>query len=188
MNDAQPAFPSRNGAVDWVSALAEHRRWLRTVVYSRIGDGHAVEEVVQEVTLAVVRNPPHVEPDRVQAWLYRVAVRQCLLWRRKLGRDKRRTKHWAETRRQLAETNGHTPDPLKWLLADEERDLIRQALDQLKPRDRELLLLKYTENWTCRELGDRLGIKTTTVETRLDRARRRLRAALARFDITGDHQ
>ena len=50
------------------------------------------------------------------------------------------------------------------------------------PKDRELLLLKYTENWTCRELAERLGIRVTAVESRLDRARQRLRSW--RTDVT----
>lgn len=187
MNDTDPGLPSENGAVDWAAAVAEHRRWLRTVVYSRVGDVHAVDEILQEVTLAAVaQSAEAAEVANVQAWLYRVAVRQSLLWRRQLGREKRRTQGWADRRRQLPETNGHTLDPLRWLLVDEERELVRQALEQLKPRDRELLLLKYTEHWTCRELAERLGINTSAVETRLERARRRLRTALARFDITGD--
>ena len=62
-------------------------------------------------------------------------------------------------------------------------ELVRKALCELSPKDRELLLLKYTEDWTCRELAERLGVSVTTVETRLYRARGRLRNELARLDV-----
>src|SRR5262245_15975547 len=42
-------------AIDWQHALAQHDRWLRTVVLARVGQASAVEEVMQEVALAAVR-------------------------------------------------------------------------------------------------------------------------------------
>lgn len=57
---------------------------------------------------------------------------------------------------------------------------MRRALAELKPQDAEILLLKYTEDWSYRELSDRLGLTVPAVEARLHRARARLRAALAR--------
>ena len=41
--------------VDWSEALAENDRWLRTVIFARVGEGEAVDEVFQEVSLAAVR-------------------------------------------------------------------------------------------------------------------------------------
>ena len=189
MSDDTPTPHSSNGAIDWAAAVAAHRGWLRTVVYSRLGDSHAVDEVLQDVAVCAIQQQPVLtDRSKVPAWLYRVAVRQSLLHRRRLGRDKRRTQQFAD--RKQSETDGihETSDPLRWLLADEERELVRSALESLKPRDRELLLLKYTENWTCRELAERLGIQVTAVETRLDRARQRLRRELARLDISEDNR
>lgn len=37
----------------WDAALQQHERWLRTVVYSRVGEAQAVDDVMQEVALAV---------------------------------------------------------------------------------------------------------------------------------------
>jgi RNA polymerase sigma-70 factor (ECF subfamily) len=48
----------------------------------------------------------------------------------------------------------------------------------LSPRDAEILLLKYTEDWSYRELAAHLGISESAVEARLHRARGRLRAAV----------
>lgn len=181
MTDDSPPFHSGNGRIDWAAAVDVHRRWLRTVVYSRLGDLHAVDEVLQDIAVsAIERQPVLDDPANVSAWLYRAAVLQSLQYRRKLGRQRRRL--------ERAESNGRaeTPpaDPLAWLLADEERQLVCRAVDNLRSKDRELLLLKYTENWTCRELAERLGISVTAVETRLDRARQRLRQELAKLDIT----
>ena len=70
-------------------------------------------------------------------------------------------------------------DPLEWLLAKERRQQVRLALGRLAKRDVELLLLKYTEEWSYRQLAAHLGISESAVEARLHRARGRLRGELA---------
>ena len=59
----------------------------------------------------------------------------------------------------------------------------RQALAQLQPRDAEILLLKYTENWNYHQIATHLGSGHAAVEARLHRARARLRMELAALDV-----
>ena len=42
-------------AIDWQAALTQHERWLRTVVLARLREPQAVDEVMQEVALAAVK-------------------------------------------------------------------------------------------------------------------------------------
>lgn len=171
------AEPLRSGQVDWRRALVEHDRWLRTVVVARLGEAQAVDEVMQEVALAAVaQRAPLDDPRKVAPWLYRLAVLQSLLYRRKRGRGRKLVDRYAERVRPTdADERG---DPLAWLLADERRRLVREGLRELPSRDAEILLLKYSENWTYREIAARLGIGESAVEARLHRARARLRAAM----------
>ncbi len=175
----EPTAPAAGTEIDWAAELARHDRWLRTIVLARLAERQAVEEVMQEVALAAVgqRAPLH-DPTRVAAWLYRLAVRQALLYRRRRGRQRKLLDGFAgnHAARQGA---SEVRDPLDWLLQDERRALVRAALERLSGRDAEILLLKYTENWSYRELAAHLGISESAVETRLHRARERLRAALA---------
>ena len=77
-------------AVDWDVVLADCDRWLRTVVFSRLRDCHATDEVMQEVALAAVRQAaPLRDQTKAAPWLYRLAVRQVLLYRRKKGRQRK---------------------------------------------------------------------------------------------------
>ncbi len=168
--------------IDWGAALVLHDRWLRTAVLARLGEDQAVDEVMQEVALAAVsqRAPIH-DPSKVGAWLYRLALRRVLLYRRVQGRHRRLLGRFAWSRGAEGSTL-HTPDPLGWLLLDERRRFVREALDNLNRRDAEILLLKYTEDWSYRELAEHLGIGEAAVEARLHRARKRLRDAM-----TGSH-
>jgi RNA polymerase sigma-70 factor (ECF subfamily) len=175
------------GEIDWQAELARHDRWLRTVVLARLGDADEADEVMQEVALAAVRQAaPLADPAKAAPWLYRLAIRQTLLFRRKAGRRRKLQDRVAE-RERPAEQDGR-PDPLGWLLARERRQMIRTALARLARRDAEILLLKYTENWSYHEIARHLGASHSAVEARLHRARKRLRDELAALDVIEVHR
>jgi RNA polymerase sigma factor (sigma-70 family) len=180
--DAALRMSASHEPIDWPRALAQHDRWLRTVVLARVGERQAVDDVLQEVSLACARRPAVVDPAHVAPWLYRLAVTQSLLYRRKQGRRRKLRERYAE-RVRPTESDSRTPDPLGWLLAAERRRLVRTALARLPPRDAEILLLKYSEDWNYHQMAEHLGISHSAVESRLHRARQRMREALAAVDV-----
>ena len=99
-----------------------------------------------------------------------------------MGRQRKLLDRYAEFGR-----NEHAPqessDPLDWLLADERRRLIRRALERLPERDAEILLLKYTENWSYHQIATNLGVSHSAVEARLHRARGRMRQELTTMEV-----
>lgn len=173
---------TRDTQIDWQAALALHDRWLRTIVYSRLRDREAVDEVMQEVALAAVRQAsPLSDPSKIAPWLYRLAVRLVLQYRRRLGRQQKLFDRYADE----IESAGHRAesDPLNWLLASERHQLVRIAVERLPHLDAEVLLLKYTESWSYNEIAEHIGVSHSAVESRLHRARRRLREELAELEV-----
>jgi len=165
--------------LDWGVALAEHDRWLRRVVSSRLGEAQSVDEVMQDVALAAVaQRSPLLDPTRVAVWLYRLAVRQVLIYRRKTGRQRSLVGRYAERGGAVNPIDAAT-SPLGWLVRDERQQMVQDALRRLPVRDAELFVLKYAEGYTARELAERLGVTISTIEARLHRARGRLRIELA---------
>jgi RNA polymerase sigma factor (sigma-70 family) len=184
----QPPSPARSRGdvetpkIDWQAELAQHERWLRTVIFARLGEPQAVEDVMQEVALAAVRQrAPIADASKVGPWLYRLAVTQSLLYRRKQGRRRRLVDNYAG-RVRPTEADRRQTDPLDWLLADERQAMVRTALGQMVKRDAEILLLKYTQDWSYHDLADHLGISQTALQARLHRARQRLRDNLAALE------
>jgi RNA polymerase sigma factor (sigma-70 family) len=179
----EPEARARAARIDWPSVLAEHERWLRTVICARLGEPQAVDEVMQEVSLAAVRQQaPLSDPAKVAPWLYRLAVRQTLLYRRKQGRRRKLIGRYAD-RVRPTEADNRQADPLGWLLAEERGAQVRKAMARLAPRDAEMLMLKYNEDWSYQMLAEHLSISESAVEARLHRARGRLRSELAALDV-----
>lgn len=150
---------------------------------ARSGDPQAVDEIMQEVALGMIKTAdPPTSRNTTAPWFYRVAVLQSLLYRRRMGRRRRLENRFAEFDRPTR-NDARELDPLEWLLADERRELIRIAVQKLHRKDAEILLLKYTEDWSYRRLAEQLGIGEGAVESRLHRARKRLRTELAALNV-----
>jgi RNA polymerase sigma-70 factor (ECF subfamily) len=169
-------------ALDWQALLKEHDRWLRTVIAARVPEPEGIDEVLQEVAMAAVKQAaPLNDPSKAAPWLYRLAVRQSLLYRRKRGRQRKLLDRY--TQRSGPDAGVTQGNALNWLLARERQDQVRKALDRLSPRDAQILLLKYGENWNYHQIAEHLGVSHSAIETRLHRARARLREELSRLDI-----
>lgn len=166
------------GAIDWTAALQQHRPWLMKVLKCRVGDAHVAEDLLQNIALAVVKQTAKPDdPSKVAAWLYRLAVRQTINHHRK---SHRRMQSLAAPDEQSERSSSN---PLEWILNLEKQGEVRKALQQLKPQDREILTLKYTENWSYNDLAQHLGVKVNTVEYRLMKARKKLRTLLSKTVI-----
>ncbi len=139
------------------------------------GDPEAAADVLQETMLAVARHADQFRGDAdFSSWLWTVARRNC-------GRMRRR---------RAGEPESHDPaealplaDPSADPEADAQRaawgDRLDQALDELEPAQREVVLLRDVEGMTAPEVARVLGISTGAVKSRLHRARTKLRKLLA---------
>jgi RNA polymerase sigma factor (sigma-70 family) len=74
---------------------------------------------------------------------------------------------------------------LDGLLASETQENIQKALGELPEIERQILMLKYAEGWSYKELASHLGVQEDTIEYRLLRARKNFRRLLVRFDDEG---
>jgi RNA polymerase sigma-70 factor (ECF subfamily) len=78
-----------------------------------------------------------------------------------------------------------TPEPVAWkdsslalLQRQETRDLVRACMERLPEAYRTILLLRDIEELDTQETASLLGVSTSTVRTRLHRARLALRTLL----------
>ena len=153
--------------------MVQHGHWLATVLRARGVEAGEVDELLQEVSVAACKAVDQLrDPEKIAPWLYRIAVVSALQYRRRMGRQRKKIEKY---KAEYSEANRTEMDPLSWLLAKEQ--------DHLPSRDAELMLLKYTEDWTYRQLAEHLGISESAVEARLHRARGKMRRILSRLEL-----
>jgi RNA polymerase sigma factor (sigma-70 family) len=127
-------------------------------------------DVVAETFLVAWRRLAHVPPEpETRPWLYGVARRVLANHRRG---DRRRTTLGDRLRRELVAA---VPD-LSGEVA--QRTDVDVAMKRLSGRDQEVLELHLWEGLEPREIGEVLGLVSTTVRPRLSRAKARLRELL----------
>jgi RNA polymerase sigma-70 factor, ECF subfamily len=67
-----------------------------------------------------------------------------------------------------------------WLTEGEQRAKIRAALEQLSPEQREVLVLRFLEELSLKEVGAVLGLREPAVRGRQFRAIQRLQSLLSK--------
>lgn len=161
--------------------MQAHKGWLASILYARLRDPHAVEDVLQETALAASRQPQlAMDHEGICKWLYRVAIRQALLYRRNGFRHI----HKLRSSAQAADDAGgvHNNDPFQILVSSERREQVQAALERLASRDYQVLMLKYRDGWSCRDMAHRLGSTESSMKSRLLRARNKLRNELLKLN------
>ena len=177
------SVPATQLACDPAEEFASHQGWLRTVLLSRLGNREEADEVLQEIALAAANQSAKREPvERVGPWLYRVALRQVLLLRRRQGR-KRRLLSNIISRTDVTEACPKAHSPLEWMLHQERDKQVREVVNDMGERDRQMLLLKYVEGLSYEEISVKLGVTASSVQSRLHRARKLLREQLVQAEI-----
>ena len=164
-------------------------RYLSTVYRQAIwllGDQAEAEEVVQEVFLKVYERAHTFRGHSAfSTWLYRITINAALT---KLRRRKRsQAVSLDDFLPRFGEDGHHLQRPVvDWskdleerLAAEEIHQLLLQALDQLPPRDRTVVVLSDLEGHPDREIGAALGLSVGAVKARLHRSRLFLRGKLA---------
>lgn len=142
------------------------------------GDADQAEDVAQE---AFVRLYGAVVPaSDVRPWLFTVATN--------LVRDGARSR--ARRRRLLAAASVPAPAAAgadEHVLEEERKAEVREALDRLSERDRQILLMR-AEGFAYREIAEVVGVSPGSVGTLVVRALRRLVEAFeSREDGDGAH-
>lgn len=136
------------------------------------GDADVAEDMAQEAFVRLHGNGVAGPEPALRVWLFRVATR--------LIQDRGRA---VRNRARLLEENPvlpwGAPDPGDTLERERTVARVRQILDGLDPRDRELLLMRE-EGFSYREIAEVVGVATGSVGTLLARAQKRFTTAFER--------
>jgi RNA polymerase sigma-70 factor, ECF subfamily len=138
-------------------------RVFSIAVYS-VGDPSVADDVTQQIFLKLFGAIGQFRGEsEFTTWLYRLVVNACLDERRR----RRRLVPWGET---VAMQNPGEKKPQEKQYARQEiAEAVRAAIDQLKPKFRLPILLKYIEGMSYDEIATVMGCSKGTVASRLNR-------------------
>jgi len=164
---------ARQGDAEAIAAL--YRMYAQAIyryVAYRIGNEGDAEDLTAEVFLRMVEALPAYQPSGApfEAWLYRIASARVVDYYRRHGR------------RPQVELTEHLPGtgplPEERVHRDQEAAELRAALASLAPEHQKVLILRFVENRSHKEVAAVLGKSEAAVRMIQHRALTQLAEAL----------
>lgn len=177
MTDAELLCRARTGDADaWRTLYRRYlpAAWRQAAALTR--DVHVAEDVASEAMLALLRNLQQVEGNIgcLSAWLRNVVNCRVADHFRKQQTTRERQGPMDLANGAIDVADGHKP-AVEALEADERREQVQRALDQLPQRDRLMLQWKYFDGLAVKEIAARVGDSERAIEAILYRARKEFR-------------
>lgn len=170
-------------AAAWTALVHRYQRLVFAIVRRTGLDEHGAADVFQTVFARLVQHLPRIgDPSRLQAWIVTTAKREAIL------QAQRSQRTVSMTRSGDADDDG-----AEWDLADDsptaeaaldglqQLHRVRLALDRLEPRQRDLMLMLFSDDDpkpSYDEIAERLGIPVGSIGPTRARCLEKLRRLL----------
>ncbi len=183
-DEAMAVAQARDGDTLAFEALVKaYQRRAYSVAYGFVGNRDDALELAQE-SFARAYRAMHRFDARMPfyPWLYQIVRNTCL------SHLKKKRRHGEVSLDSLVEC-GYEPtdggaDPVHVAEIQELRRSIADALCQLSPEHREIIVLRHLQELSYTEIADCLGVPKGTVMSRLHAARQNLRLVLETPPVT----
>jgi RNA polymerase sigma-70 factor (ECF subfamily) len=147
--------------------VREHQRMIHSLCYRMTGCLADADDLTQETFLQAYQHLKGFRAEsRVSSWLYRIAVNQCLNWRKRVVRREQFLVEWSQEIGSGDEPRGPRAQQ------------VQEALLKLSPEQRAVVVLTTYDGLSHAQAARVLECAETTVSLRLFTARRRLKRLL----------
>ncbi len=169
------------GQTDLFDALFErYKDYAYRVAYSYAQNAAEAEDVVQEAFLDVLKALPRYDlegPARFETWLYRVTANRCKM---RFRRKRPASVDWDEVEFTIHDHS--TPLPEQSAQQADTQRALWQAVGRLKDIYRDVILLRYGEDFSYDEIARALNVNLGTVKSRLNAAHKQLQSLISDDD------
>jgi RNA polymerase sigma factor (sigma-70 family) len=175
------SMPQSNVCLNFVEDVVPHldaaynlARWLTR-------NDEDAQDVVQEAFMRAFRFLGSFRGGNVRSWVLRIVRNTCYTWL-----DQNRPPHPnLEFDEKLFGPDPLALTPEETLSRKDDSKLVRQALQDLPPSHREVLILRELEGMSYKEISEIMDMPAGTVMSRLSRARDGLHQSLANLGHQG---
>jgi len=148
------------------------------MLYEKVGDQELAKDLTIESLGKGFKNLHMYTPDYTfSTWLYTVARNNCIDYLRKhkiptISIDKMMLDE--DGKRNTFDLKSKDPNPESVMIKKQRIAILRQIVDQLKPKYRDLVKLRYFKELNYEEIAALLEIPLGTVKAQLHRSREQL--------------
>lgn len=155
-----------------------YRDPLYYMLYEKVGDEELAKDLTIEALGKAFKKLHMYTPDYVfSTWLFTVARNNCIDYLRKhklptISIDKMMIDE--DGKRNTFDLKSNDPDPEKIMIKKQRIAILRHIVDQLKPKYRDLVKLRYFKELSYEEIATTLDVPLGTVKAQLHRSRAQL--------------
>lgn len=166
------ALDGRQGAFSQL--MEKYRNPIHHHIYRMVRDKTQVEDLVQEIFIKAFSSLKSYSSNYAfSTWLYKIATNHTIdyLRRKKLSTlsiDQPMKTKDGEIEYELPDTT-YRPD--RYVLEDQRRELIQEAIDSLPPKYYRVIVLRHQQECSYEEIAKELELPLGTVKAHIFRAR-----------------
>ncbi len=175
-DDAQLIQRILSGDDSAFNALVQkYQKGVHALAWRKIGDFHYAEEITQDTFLQAYKNLSTLSnPDQFAGWLYVIATRCCIDWKRKQKFVPQSLQEVSMKEIEESAYARYISEKQETASRERRYEIVEKILKRLPESERTVVTLHYLGEMTAKEIGKFLGVSVGTIDSRLHRARKRL--------------
>ncbi len=169
----------------WGQIVRQHWRKVFNVAYKFTGKHDEAEDLTQDIFVKIFRSL-HTFDRRAnfQTWLISISRNLCIDHYRSVRKERETISRDIDSR-EMGTATRPEPGPLAGIEREDQRALLRLALNQLAPTLRSAVLLRDIKEMSYQEIAVMLDLPEGTVKSRINRGRTELARQIRRLQESG---
>ena len=160
-----------NSKENFIRLIEKYQNLVFSICLKMTGDYFAAEDLAQETFISAYKHLNEFDGQSEKAWLCRIAGNKCIDYHRAAARRMVPTTEEDMAEEKMKSSEG----PLQTVLNRQVLEELQRCCEELQDPYKEVALMHFLEGQTAKEIAERTGIGINTIQTRIYRAREKLK-------------
>ena len=171
----------------FATLVTDHQRYVYNLALRVLKDENEALDLTQETFVRAWTALPNFRgQSQFRTWLYRIITNLC--YNRLPGLRRSLADLGDDVMAHIPESGHTSANPAREFESNETRYHLHQAIDNLDPNYKILIVMRYQQELSYEEIASVLNLPLGTVKTGLFRAKEKLRLALANYPLKEEEQ